>query len=440
MDFQKRYKVSLYILIPFVVSGFVLLAFVLSFRMGVSFRDLDSPWVLATVFVMLVLAGILGFLIAWIVLNPIEKFLKGAVRPSSGNVPSLPSGTILMDKDEIDRFEETVIDMTNVLSLAESKKLFPEIVGESRVLRAVLKQCALVAPTDTTVLITGESGTGKELLASAIHRLSRRKEGPYITVNCAAIPEGLLESELFGHEKGAFTGAISRKKGKFEAAHGGSIFLDEIGDMPLATQAKILRVLQERTFDRVGGNQSIQVDVRIITATNQDLAEKVKNGTFREDLYHRVRVFDITVPPLRNRREDIPLLIRHSLTEGSGPPIKVTSDAEGALMSHDWPGNVRELKNVLERTVVLSAGGPITLEHLPGERGTLRKRQEKIEAGAKTSLDENLAEIEKGLIIDALKKTGGVQARAAELLGINQRSLWHRVKKYGIDITELKQP
>jgi transcriptional regulator with GAF, ATPase, and Fis domain len=297
----------------------------------------------------------------------------------------------------------------------------------------------MVAPTDSTVLILGESGTGKELVASSIHRNSRRKQAPFIKLNCVAIPPDLLESELFGHEKGAFTGATARKPGKFELANGGTIFLDEIGDMPLGLQAKILRVLQEKEFDRVGGTRTVQVDVRIICATNQDLAKMVREGRFREDLYYRINVFALPLPPLRERKEDIPQLVDDFLAQ-TAPEARISSEALQRLIGYAWPGNVRELQNTVERAAVLSQGRDIEVAHLPDHMAQAFDTAAAVDRhnGAPLTLDDTLKEIEKSMIIDALKHTDGVQVRAAEELGINQRSLWHRIKKYQIDVAALK--
>ncbi len=435
MDFRKRYKLSLYVLIPLIVTGLSLLSFFIAFNLGQGSKTQDSGKIPLLIIAILAVSWALGFAIARFVLRPMEKFLREAGKPA--RIPEkLATGKPFMEKDEIDQFEEAVLDVTETLPVTETRRVFPEITGESRAIRAVLKQCVLVAPTNTTVLITGESGTGKELLASALHRLSGRPMGTFVTVNCVAIPEGLLESELFGHEKGSFTGAVSQRKGKIESAHGGTLFLDEIGDMPITTQAKILRFLQERTFERVGGNVTLRTDVRVVVATNRDLLKKVTDGTFREDLYHRVKVFDIEMPPLRKRREDIPPLVRHFLDEKTGSERKITPRAENVLIIYDWPGNIRELKNILERAAVLADGKPITVEHLPPEIKTHLRQGAGI--GQDDTLDGKLAEIEMGLIIDALQKTGGIQARAAELLGISQRSLWHRVKKYGIQVSTFK--
>jgi len=435
MDFRKRYKLSLFILIPLIITCFTFLTTYLAFTLGQGAKILGSSKNINFFLGAMVAAWGLSFLLVRIILHPIEKYLKKTGK-STQDQERKPVKKIIEEKDEIDRFEEAVLEVMDSLSIAESRELFPEIIGESQAFRTVLKQCRLVAPSDTTVLITGESGTGKELLASAIHRLSDRGKKPFIAINCVAIPEGLLESELFGHERGSFTGAVSQKKGKFEAAHEGTLFLDEIGDMSLATQAKILRALEEREFERVGGNKALRVNVRVIAATNQDLRQKVKEGTFREDLYHRIKVFDIEMLPLRRRREDILLLAYHFLSEVKEGSGKVTPAAEKALMAYDWPGNVRELKNALERAEVLAGSEPIAVEHLPPEIQTLVTLRGGFDVEG--PLDDKLAHIEKGLILDALKKTGGVQARAAEILGITQRSLWHRVKKYGISVSDLK--
>jgi DNA-binding NtrC family response regulator len=306
-------------------------------------------------------------------------------------------------------------------------------------MREVLEALRKVAATDTTVLITGESGTGKERIAEALHKKSRRSHGPLIRINCVAIPDGLLESELFGHEKGAFTGADRMRKGKFELAAGGTLFLDEIGDMPLSLQGKLLRVLQEKCIQRVGGDKDLAVDVRIVAATHQDLEKAVAEGRFREDLFYRLNVFRLTLPPLRERREDIPFFCQNFAETTQTP---VSSQAMARLMAQDWPGNVRELLNVLERAAVFSEGDEILTQHLeaagllsPGKADSLESVLAQAGALAQArafDLDAFLRSVEKRLLMEALEESGGVQARAAERLGINQRSMWHRVKKYEI--------
>ncbi|MGC7847131.1 sigma-54-dependent transcriptional regulator [Desulforudis sp. 1088] len=305
------------------------------------------------------------------------------------------------------------------------------MIGESPAINAVRYMIQKVAPTDATVLLTGESGTGKEVAAVAIHKLSLRAEGPFVAVNCAALPEQLLETELFGHEKGAFTGATARRTGRFELANHGTIFLDEIGEMPPGMQAKLLRVLQEKAFERVGGTQTLQVDIRVVAATNKNLEEAVKNGSFREDLFYRLNVIHIHIPPLRERREDIPLLVNHFLGKLCPPPAncRVTDEALELLCRYGWPGNVRELQNVLERAVILGAAGEIKPEHLPQDIQHLAEQAKEEDVPAAPTLRE----AEKEMIIRALRKSGGNRSQAARLLGIARTTLLFRMKKYGIN-------
>ncbi len=307
------------------------------------------------------------------------------------------------------------------------------IVGRSRAILEVLDLIHRVAPTDATVLLRGESGVGKEIFARAIHFLSRRSDKPFITVNCAAIPENLLEAELFGYEKGAFTGAYTTKKGKFELASGGTVFLDEIGDMPLPLQAKILRVLQEKEIERIGGTRSIKVDVRIIAATNRDLEKLMREGKFREDLYYRLSVIPVFIPPLRERKEDIPILVQHFLETFSreyNKKVSVSPEVMDALMSYDWPGNVRELRNVIERMVILDTDGVLTLEELPAEIRPERKKKEVVGDGR----FRTVREMEREMVEEALRRTGYIIKEAAKLLGMTPRQVSYRIKKYGIEI------
>jgi len=310
---------------------------------------------------------------------------------------------------------------------------FEELIGSNQALVRALEAAQRVAPTDLTVLIEGESGTGKELLAQAIHRRSARKDGPLVAVNCAAIPEGLLESELFGHERGAFTGAIRTRVGRLELASGGTLFLDEIGDMPLAMQAKILRALEERKIERVGGGRPIDVDVRIIAATNQTLSRLVDEGRFRTDLFYRLRGIQLRLPPLRERLDDLPELINTFLDRArlrlSRTTAALSNDALQCLWVYAWPGNIRELKHVLEGAVLLS-DGVILPEHLPPAIQTPGVQQCATPSGR--SLDEAIDDLERQLILAALGRAGGVQVRAARLLGITEQSLWYRIKKHGI--------
>ena len=318
------------------------------------------------------------------------------------------------------------------------------LVGQSRAMQQVFRLIHKVAPTDSTVLILGESGTGKELVARAIHHHSHRREFPLVPVNCGAIPSELLESELFGHERGAFTGAVRSRVGRFELAQGGTIFLDEIGDMPPLLQVKILRVLQEHAFERVGGTRTIEVDLRIVAATNQDLASRVASGDFREDLYYRLNVVPITVPPLRQRRSDIPLLCQfflERLSQQKGLELKeLHPEVAERLVRYDWPGNVRELENLLERLVVLAEGEVIGPESLPPkmlDEAPLPEGQPEEELPALElppgglNLKNALEQIERRLIAQALEQAGGVKAQAASLLGLNRTTLVQKLKKLG---------
>jgi len=298
--------------------------------------------------------------------------------------------------------------------------------GRSPAMRKVLELIDKVAPTDATVLVLGESGTGKELVARRIHHTSPRRDKPLVAVHCATFPENLLESELFGYERGAFTGATRRKVGHFEYADGGTIFLDEVGELPASVQAKLLRFLQERQFTRLGGVEPVRVDVRVIAATNRDLEREVREGRFREDLFYRLNVFPIELPPLRERREDIPLLVEHFLRQRNRPPDVISPEAMEALLAYDWPGNVRELENVIERALILAGEGRITPDLLPFGRP---------KAGAKVELPDegvNLEEVERELIIQALEKAGWNKAKAAKLLGITRRRLYSRMEALGI--------
>ncbi|HEX2221772.1 MAG TPA: sigma-54 dependent transcriptional regulator [Candidatus Limnocylindria bacterium] len=365
------------------------------------------------------------------------------------------------------------------LELGKSAAERERIVGSSKPMLEVYKTIGKVANSDATVLITGESGTGKELVAEAIHRASKRNPYPLVKVSCAALPETLLETELFGHEKGSFTGAMTQRKGRFELANKGTIFLDEIGEMTAGTQTKLLRILQEREFERIGSNTPIKVDIRVITATNRNLAEEVDKSRFREDLYYRLNVIHIHMPPLRERKDDIPLLVEHFLVKYRAAPgaipTTITEEALERLIEYDWPGNVRELENAIERAVVLSRGNPITLEHLPfGDRREARnrellaqKRRRELAGADGDSLDAEadgevavasaqgngaatgepvpdavlaragsfrkaVTELEKRLILDALERTGGNRSKAAEELGIYRRLLYAKMKEYGL--------
>jgi Nif-specific regulatory protein len=312
------------------------------------------------------------------------------------------------------------------------------IIGSSSSMREVYQLVSQVAATNTTVLIRGESGTGKELIAHALHYSSERANKPFIKVNCSALPESLIESELFGYEKGAFTGANSRKKGRFELAEGGTLFLDEIGDLSISTQVKLLRVLQEREFERLGGTETIRVNVRIVTATNKDLERAIEDGALREDLYYRLNVFTIYLPPLRERRTDILLLADHFLEKYArehGKPIKrISTPAIDMLMCYHWPGNVRELENSIERAVLLCEGGVIHAHHLPPTLQTA----EASNTETRINLETTVEAYERDLILDALKSTRGNQAKAARLLDTTERIINYKVKKYQIDYARFR--
>lgn len=322
---------------------------------------------------------------------------------------------------------------------------FHNLTGKSPAMQEIYSKIEQLADTKTTVLITGESGTGKELVARALHYNSARRDRPFIAINSAALPDTLIESELFGHEKGSFTDAQARRIGQFELADGGTLFLDEIGDLSPATQAKLLRVLQEREFTRVGGTQPIKIDVRIITATNKRLAELVKREAFREDLYYRINVVALHLPALRDRREDIPLLVQQFLAKriegGSRPQQEFTKDAFEVLASHSWPGNVRELENVVEQSLIWSHGKPIAREHLPANLVQAAPQLEAASVGTpsgQVSLEKSVLEFERKMIADALQRTGYVQTRAAALLGISRRMLKYRMDMLGISRPSLE--
>ena len=313
----------------------------------------------------------------------------------------------------------------------ERRSGFASIIGRSAEMKQVFEMVRQVAPSRSSVLITGESGSGKEMIAEALHYNSPRKDKPFIKLHCAALTESLLESELFGHEKGAFTGAIARKRGRFELAHLGTLFLDEIGEINQNVQIKLLRVLEEKKFERVGGEETVETDVRLIAATNRDLKEAIAKGTFREDLYYRLNVVNIHIPPLRERKEDIPLLVAAFLREFSqenGRTIEgIDAKARLALYNYSWPGNVRQLRNSIESAVVLSKGSTITLDDLPpnirGETGTDSLR---LAVGA------SLADVEKEVIRSTLVREGGNKSRTAEILGIGRKTLHRKIEEYGL--------
>ena len=327
----------------------------------------------------------------------------------------------LRERDRLENVDEEVIDLKNN---------FEEIVGNSTAMKRVMGQAEVVAPTDATVLILGETGTGKELIARAIHRMSSRRNFPFITLNCAAIPTGLLESELFGYERGAFTGALSQKIGRFELAHRGTLFLDEVGDIPLELQPKLLRALQEKAFERLGGTRTIPIDVRLLAATNRNLTQMMGDKLFRSDLYYRLKVFPIITPPLRDHAEDIPILARHFVKKYAAKMDrtidKIPADTMRALMSWPWPGNVRELENFIERSVILSRG--------PNLRAPLAELRA---AAMETAGGSTLQEVERDYIVRVFRETGGVVSTTATRLGLPRTTLNAMMKKLGISRNDL---
>ena len=439
---RSRYNLSLYILIPAIFSGMSILTGIIAFQFsryyakGVKLSGEIALWVIVIIGV----TFLCGFLITRLILSPMRKFVKEAEKLPffSESLAERKS----LNVNEIDHFSLVFKEVTSLLGKVKAKELFPDIIGHSRVMRGLFSQILKVASTDATVLIMGDSGTGRELVATGLHNHSLRKDKPFVKLSCVAIPEGLLESELFGHEKGAFTGATSQKIGKLELANEGTILLDEIGDMPMETQAKLLRVLQEREFERVGGTRPIKIDVRFIAISNKDLPQMVKEGKFREDLYYRLNAFTLISPPLTERREDIPLLIDYFL-ESVPQKVRVSSDALQIFMSYSWPGNVRELQNTIERAALMTENRMIKTSDIPanilsGMKGAIYTTVEDRELHDVVSIDDQLENLEKKMIVEALISTGGMQAKAALLLGIKESNLWHRIEKYEIDVPSLK--
>jgi two-component system, NtrC family, response regulator PilR len=341
----------------------------------------------------------------------------------------------LIVKKAIEKKREDV-ELSLLRQKVDATYALENIIGQSPKMQELFRIIPRIAQSNSNVLITGESGSGKELVANAMHNLSHRKEKNFVTLNCAAFPEGLLESELFGHMKGAFTGAIYNKQGLFEIADGGSIFLDEIAEMPTSLQAKLLRVLENGTFRRIGGTTDIKVDVRVVSATNKELKEEISAGKFREDLFYRLNVVPVVMPPLRDRKEDIPLLINHFLSRTSDSPKSITPDAMKLLIDYSWKGNVRELENVIERVALLTEKDEITPANLPPEivsqgSSDIRSIGEFTEEGI--DLEQLIVDIEKNYLLKALEKTNGTKTEAAKLLKLSFRSFRHRLQKYGIN-------
>lgn len=355
--------------------------------------------------------------------------LKSASVIYGQNGETIGAVEILTDISDSIRQQEKIISLRKTLNMENG---YHDLIGRSPAMRRLFELIESVAPSDAPVMILGPSGTGKELTAMAIHEASPRQDGSFIKVNCAALNENVLESELFGHVKGAFTGAERNRAGRFEAASGGSIFLDEIGDIPHSTQVKLLRVLEENIIERVGDNQSIPVDVRIITATNKDIERMVAAGSFREDLFFRINVFPLNCPPLSARREDIPLLIQNFITYNAAKDGKriagLTPEAMERMMSYDWPGNVRELRNTIEYARVLCPGGLIDVRHLP-QRLSNRNARPESRQDPPTPLKK-----EREQLLAALRETGGNQSKAADILGVSRVTVWKRIKKHKIDL------
>ncbi len=338
---------------------------------------------------------------------------------------------LLLDK-ALER-AETVREVQLLRRQLRQRGSLGRLVGSSKVMQEIMRQLELAAPTDATLLVVGESGTGKELVAQTVHELSPRRKGPFVAVNCAAIPQSLLESEIFGHEKGAFTGAVQRRQGCFELADGGTLLLDEVAEMESATQVKFLRVLQEGQFRRVGGKAEIQVNVRIIAATNRDPVKALRDGALREDLYYRLNVFTLDLPPLRERMEDLPELVQGFLDEFNerhGRAVRgVDGGALAILHQHRWPGNVRELRNVIERAVIVCPGEVIRAEHLPAPVGSAPAATPSAE-GVLLPVGTRLQEAERQLILRTLAHTGNNKTRTAEILGISLKTLHNKLNKY----------
>jgi len=366
-------------------------------------------------------------------------------KPFSAEVVRLKVERALEIRAERRARERAEADAAALRADADSRYVFDDLIGETPAMKAVFMTIAKVAPTEASVYIHGESGTGKELVARAIHARSKRASGPFVKVNCGALTETLLESELFGHEKGAFTGAIKRKLGRFELADKGTLFLDEIGDVSPNLQLKLLRVLQEREFERVGGEETVRVDVRVVSATHRDLEAEVKVGRFREDLFYRLHVVPLSVPPLRERREDIPRLVEHFIRKlGRKTNAAVTGIDDAALarlLAHRFPGNVRELENVIEQALVFAEGERITVEALPAAlRGPVSPDNALPLPSGDLSLTEILEDLERQLIQKAYDKAGGVKTETARLLGVKTSALYYKLEKYNIGVITPRQP
>ncbi len=432
---RRTYTISLYILVPLIFTGLLVLAVMGSLYLRVGEQE-TAPDVRLLVWVGFLAAVTLASSLAvtWYLMRPMRELERKL--ENLHVMPPVEVREAAPPRDATEHYSRMLARVTEALSRAEAGRRFPEIIGQSQVLRNLLAQVVTVAPTDRTILLNGETGTGKELLAQGIVVQSPRQNKPFLTLNCAAIPASLLESELFGHEKGAFSGAADRRIGKLEMAHTGTLLLDEIGDMPLEIQAKLLRVLEDRKVERLGGRQPVPVDVRFIAATNRNLDEMVSQQTFRRDLYYRIAGFILPLPPLRERREDIPLLVDHFL-HPAADRSRLHPEALALLFAHNWPGNIRELKNLLEQALLLAGPHPILPAHFPALHAAENFTSI---TGSVGNLDQHLQAVEKAMIIAALQESDGIQANAARRLGIKERSLWHRIRKYGIDVNTIRLP
>ena len=458
---MTQIKISLYVIIPFIWGMVSVLAYILSFQVSNFFSHSDyvAQIYYSIGFILFCVSCIVGYILLKIVLKPTEELLDRLKKQERATIYS----DALSDRktrtgkktehrrgiflDELGEFREVFGKIAVGSNIKDLQSQFPNIIFQSREMAYVLEQVLKVAPSNAGVLILGQSGTGKELIADAIHEKSQRNTAPFIKINCGAISPGLLESELFGHEKGAFTGATATHKGSFERADKGTLFLDEIGELPCDVQVKLLRVLQNGEFQRVGGQKTFTVDVRIIAATNKALDRAVASGTFREDLFYRLNVFNINLPPLNKRTGDIALLAKY-FAQKNGKQI--SENMLTRLDACDWNGNIRELENKIEKASICSQKNVMTEQDFDfkpdimprhGENKTNTLKPDQILATTDQqpfNLTEELNRIEINFIVNALEENNGVQARAADMLGIKPRSLWNRIKKFDIDVGEFK--
>jgi|GEM_PF-2858542 len=452
---MSEIRISIYILIPFIWGLFSIFAYIISFQVSDLFWETDKFSIIhySAGSLIFCVSFFVGFFILKFVLKPTEELLSKLKQESErtgfnqdiedSDFERLKNKSrVKFFSDELGEFRKVFSRISDGSDIKTLQEQFPDIIFKSREMAFVLRQVLKVAPADAGVLILGESGTGKELIADAVHGKSMRKDRPFIKINCGAISPNLLESELFGHEKGAFTGAVTARKGCFERSDGGSLFLDEIGEMPLDVQVKLLRVLQNGEYQRVGGQTTHRADVRIISASNKNLEEMVDQGRFREDLFYRLNVFNINMPPLNERSGDLELLAAY-FAENSGKHVSETTLA--FLKSHVWKGNIRELENRIKKAGICSDNNFLEKKDFDLS-GDTDKKKLSLKSGTRVllpdkdnfDLNEELNRIEIYFIVNALNKNNGVQTRAAESLGIKPRSLWNRIKKYGINVGEFK--